>query len=429
MPVQRGPYWGLALLCAAGVLNLFDRQIVNILGQDIKADLRLSDAELGLLTGTAFGILYALAGIPLGRLADRVDRIRLITAALALWSAFTSLCGLAASFVQLFVMRMGVGIGEAGSQPASTALIADLFPEERRGSAMSVLLLGAPFGSFLGLAVGGYVGSVWGWRRAFVVAGIPGAVLALTMLLTLREPGRSGALVRDGRSERIGGALQTLAAQPRFGWLVVALTCSTFLVYASGAWFPPLFIRVHGMSTAAIGWYAAIGVGIGGGLGTLGAGIACDLLRSATRQVESKLLLLVLGLSIPTVLATVLSTDRSAALVAMFLFDVCAYGWLGPTVNLIQNAVRPGHRALAIGVCGCVASIVSLGCGLPLVGAISDALAPHEGPNAIRDALALCVPVVALVGAFAHWRVLRSTTEPLGAGPIGPLSEVGERPE
>src|ERR1700730_32347 len=148
--IMRGRNWSLALLFVAGALNIFDRQIVNILAQAIKVDLSISDTQLGLLTGTAFGLFYSVLGIPLGRLADRVDRVKLIAAAMALWSAFTALSAAAGSFAQLFMTRLGVGVGEGGSQPASTAVVADLFPDGRRASALSLLLVGTPIGSFLG---------------------------------------------------------------------------------------------------------------------------------------------------------------------------------------------------------------------------------------------------------------------------------------
>ncbi len=212
-------YWSLALLFAAGVLNLFDRQIVNILGQDIKTELGLSDVQLGLLAGTAFGIFYGILGIPLGRLADRVDRVKLIAGVLVIWSGFTVLCGFAGSFLQLFVTRMGVGVGEAGSQPASTALIPDMFAAERRTSALALLLVSAPVGSFLGLLVGGFVGATWGWRTAFVMSGMPGFALAIVMVTTMRDP--RAAVVRgmarppNGNSVRWTEALRSLIRTPR----------------------------------------------------------------------------------------------------------------------------------------------------------------------------------------------------------------------
>ena len=405
--VMRSRKAALALLFLSGVLNLFDRQIVNILAQSIKTDLNLSDMQLGLLSGTAFGLLYAALGIPLGFLADRIDRIKLIATILALWSCCTALCGAAGNFTQLFLARMGVGVGEAGSQPATTALIADLFPAEERTSAMSVLLVGAPVGSFLGLLVGGYVGSVWGWRAAFVVAGVPGLVLAMVMRLTLREPRQQGGSGDVAQAPFLPTA-RALIVTPGFSWLAVALASSTFLIYASGAWFPVLFIRVHGMATRAVGVYSAIAVGGGGFLGTLLGGIVCDLLRERVRQIESRMVILVLTASIPAVLVTTLSLDRGIALGAMMFFNVCAFAWLGPTVRLIQTAAGIDRQALGVALCTSLASILSLGVGLPLVGAISDRLTPHLGREAIRYALVVTVVGAAAVGVFAHWRAKRA---------------------
>jgi predicted MFS family arabinose efflux permease len=406
----RTPYrrnWSLALLFTVGALNLFDRQIINVLAQSIKTDLRISDAELGMLTGTAFGVFYSILGIPLGRLADRADRVRMIAAILVIWSGFTSACGLAGSYLHLFLMRIGVGVGEAGSQPASTALVADLFPVSRRTSAMSLMFVGAPVGSFLGLLVGGLVGSRWGWRAAFFVAGIPGLILAAVMLNTMRDPQPpiAGLRTYSALSTRpsLGATVMMLARRPGYLWLVLGNVCSAFLVYASGAWLPAFFIRVHGMSTSQIGVFAAITVGLGGAIGTFGAGMICDLLRPRVREIESNALMTMLGLSVPTLLLTVLSPDRSVALASMFLFNVCAYAFLGPFVTLTQRAATPDTRALGIAFTVSVGNILSLAVGLPLIGAISDKLTPSYGQEAIRYALALCA-LAGLIGALAHWR-------------------------
>lgn len=412
MASRRDRNWSLALLFVAGALNIFDRQIVNILAQAIKADLSISDAQLGLLTGAAFGLFYSVLGIPLGRLADRVDRVRLIAAAMALWSAFTALSGLAGSFTQLFVTRLGVGVGEAGSQPASTALVADLFPEDRRASALSLLLVSTPVGSFLGLLLGGYVGTMLGWRAAFLVAGVPGLIPAVVMITTTRDPKFAGT-VRSNRKEPNRQepyrreTLRMLVGRPRFRWLVVGAVCWSFLIYASGAWLPPFFIRVHGMTTAQIGGFAAIAVGLGGALGTIGGGFVCDHLRRRVRDVELKMLMIALCLAVPLLLATLLSGNRSIALVSMILFDIFAFSYLTPTVLLIQKAVRVESRSLAIAVGLSISSILNLGLALPLVGLLSDALTPTHGRGAIRYALALSAIAVGLVGMFSHWSASR----------------------
>ena len=396
--------WSLALLFMGAALNLFDRQIVNILAQDIKTDLALSDAELGLLTGTAFGIFYALFGLPLGRLGDRLDRVKLIAAALTIWSGFTILCGAAANFGQLFLTRVGVGIGEAGAQPASTSLIPDLFPEKRRVSAMSILLMGGSAGSFLGLMLGGYAAAAWGWRTAFVVAGVPGLMLATVMLLTMRDP-RTAA----GRQTRpaLGESLGTILGSLRFRWLTLGLLCSSLTVYAASAWLPPFFIRAHGLGVRQVGSLAALTVGLGGAVGTLGAGLLCDRWRDRTAAIESKLAILSFALGLPMLLLTVLAPTLPLALVGWFLFNMVGFAFQAPTLTLIQRAVPDGERAMAIAVASAVAVILAQGAGLPLVGLTSDRLAAI-GPAAIGYALGIWVAGAALAGIAAHLKAFRA---------------------
>jgi MFS transporter, Spinster family, sphingosine-1-phosphate transporter len=413
-PISRTRNWTLALLFMAGALNIFDRQVVNILAQAIKVDLSISDAQLGLLTGTSFGLFYSILGIPLGRLADRVDRVKLIAAAMAVWSVFTALSGVAGNFTKLFVTRLGVGVGEAGSQPASTALVADLFPENRRASALSLLLVSTPVGSFLGLLLGGYVGTRWGWRAAFLVAGIPGVVLAFVMVVTTRDPRSTAAigLIRQGPSLR--ETLRMFIRTPRFRWLVAGAVCWSFLIYASGAWLPAFFIRVYGMNSAQIGRFAAFAVGVGGAIGTIGGGFVCDLLRQRVREVELKMLMITLCLTVPLLLATLLSGSRPIALVSMILFNVFAFSYLTPTVSLIQQAVTEESRALAIAVGLSISTILNLGLALPLVGLLSDALTPTQGPGAIRYALAVSALAAGLAGLLCHWCARRTpSTEPV----------------
>lgn len=392
----------LGLLFVTGALNLFDRQIVNILAQDIKADLAITDAELGLLTGTAFALFYSFFGVPLGKLADRVDRVKLIAAALVVWSSFTILCGFAHNYLALFLARLGVGIGEAGSQPASTSLIPDYFPSVRRVSAMSLLLVGAPAGSFLGFLIGGQIAATWGWRSAFVVAGIPGILLALVMLATMRDPRpRAQASVLPRVS--MGGSLRSVLAIRRFSLLAFAMVCSSFLAYASGAWLPAFFMRVHGVDTATIGWMSALAIGVGGGIGTLCGGLLCDRLRRYWPDIESRFVMSTFLLVVPAILVAVLSSNLPASLVAFFVVSLCAYGWLGPTISLIQQSVPSENRALSVATAGALSNIFGLGVGLPLVGAASDALAPRFGDMALGYALLFGICCIAVAGFAAHW--------------------------
>lgn len=391
--------WALFLLFSVSVLNLFDRHVINILAQDIKAELAITDTELGLLTGTAFGIFYSVLGLPLGRLADRANRIRLIAAALACWSSFTILSGFASSFMQLFLARMGVGVGEAGSQPASTTLIPDYFPEKSRGMAMSLLMLGAPVGSFLGMFLGGLAGAEWGWRTAFIIAGVPGLVLAIVILLTLRDP---RALIGTRPAPpKLKTSLFILWQKKQLRYLAVFLACSTFAVYASGAWLPAFFIRAHGIPTAEIGAYTGIALGLGGGIGVLGGGFICDFFREKVKHVELKVLMVATILCIPTLIVTLFANDFTVAIAAMFAFTLFAFTYLSPAVTFIQREAPAEVRALAIASCISIANISSLTVGLPAIGFISDTLAPSTGTMSLAYALVSTILLTTVIGLLA----------------------------
>ena len=395
-----GSAWALTLLFLASVLNLLDRQIVNILAQSIKVDLHITDAELGMLTGTAFGVLYAMLGVPLGRVADRVNRAKLIALALVVWSGFTCACGFAWSFPQLFGARMGVGIGEAAIQPASTALVRDFVPPSRRASAMSLLLLGAPVGAFLGLLLGGWFGANLGWRMAFVAAGAPGILLGLVVFAALRDPCAGVREPPPPLFKTVAG----LVGDPRLRRVTLGLICATLMVYATGAWLPAFFMRTHGLRIDEVGRYSALAVGVGGGLGALGSGVLCDLLRRRVPDVELKVLMVALVCTVPALMAVLFSRAFDEAVLAMGVFNLFAYAYLGPIVVLIQKQADDRTRAVAIGICIAVSNVTTLGFGLPLVGAVSDVLAGVYGARSLAYALAWTLGPAALLGVVAFWR-------------------------
>ena len=203
--------YALGLLCVVYVVNFVDRQVLSILLQSIKEDLGLSDLQLGLLSGTAFGLFYATLGIPIARLADRFSRKGVIAVCLALWSAMTALCGTASGFATLLLYRVGVGVGEAGGSPPAHSMISDYFPPERRASALGVFSLGVPLGILVGFLAGGWLDEALGWRLAFVVVGLPGVVLAVVVALTLREPPRGHS---EGLAAAHGEAPGAFAVMP-----------------------------------------------------------------------------------------------------------------------------------------------------------------------------------------------------------------------
>jgi MFS transporter, Spinster family, sphingosine-1-phosphate transporter len=406
------PNWALVLLFLTIAINILDRQIVNILAQDIKTDLDISDGQLGLLTGTAFGIFYAVLGVPLGRLADRMDRVHLIGLALVVWSVFTAAASLARNFVELGLARIGVGVGEAGCVPASVGLVSDLFPEHRRTSAISLMMLGMPVGTFAGLLFGGVVGESFGWRTALFLAGMPGLLLALILVTTVSDPRtreRRTSPTNPAVAKHISlvGAARALMRRPGYPALVLGMTCSMLIGAVTAAWLPAFFIRAHGVGVAEMGGYAAISIGVGGAIGTLGAGLLCDALRARVRDVETKFVMASLLICIPSLLATVLSPDRFVALSAMFVLNVAAFSYLAPTASLVQKAATEDTRSLALALGISFGNILSLGLAIPLIGVLSDILKPQLGVNSIGYAL-IVAALAGVVGTIAHWRSLQA---------------------
>jgi predicted MFS family arabinose efflux permease len=395
--IARKP-WVLAILFATVTANLFDRQIINILAQDIKHDLVLSDAQLGLITGSALGIFKAAVSIPVTWWADRFDRAKLLAILVATWSGFTALCGVASGFGTLALARMGVGAGESGGVPVAAALVRDHFPR-RATAALAVMSVGNPFGTFLAFLIGGMIAQRWGWRAAFLVAGVPGLVLAPIVWAMVKDP-RSERRPAGGRSAWLRDVL-SLLRKPGATALLCATFASMFLVNAANAWLPAFFIRVHGLNTGLTGVYGATAIGLGGGLGSL-SGLLCESVRHRISSPESKLLIASLVLAVPFLALTVLSRTTTGALLCYWIYNFVAYAWLAPTIRLIQDSVGRDDRALAVAVCSAFGFFMALGIGVPVTGWLSDMLSLRYGPRSVGIALLVTSSVAAIVGLASH---------------------------
>jgi len=410
--------WALTLLFLVVTLNLIDRQVINILAQDIKIDLALSDAELGLLTGTAFGLFKALVSLPVAWLADRLDRSKMIAAMLAAWSACTMLCGLAGSFPGLFLARMGVGIGESGGQPATTALVRDYFPG-RPTSALALMMAGNPFGLFLAFLAGGAIAAEWGWRWAFLLAGAPGLILSVILLATLRDP--RPRPTTPARLAELWPAILAILRRPGFPLLLSATAASMVIIGSMTAWLPAFFIRAHGLETRQMGVYGAIAIGLGGGLGTL-SGLMCERLRNRLVLPESIVMLLSLAAIVPLLLLVVTANDRATSLGSYVLLNYAAFIWLAPGTRLIQDAVEPHQRSLATAMCGAAGFLASSVVFIPLIGWMSDRLSSAFGPRSIGYALALALPLAVAAGWASHWALMQRLRRANLAPSAHPLS-------
>ncbi|OWQ91081.1 spinster family MFS transporter [Sphingopyxis witflariensis] len=400
----------LWLLLIVYIFNFLDRQIVNILAEPIKADLGLSDTELGLLAGPAFAVFYALLGIPIARYADKdgTNRVRLIALSLTIWSAMTAVCGLAQNFVQLLFARIGVGVGEAGCTPAAHSLISDSVPPEKRSSAIAFYGMGVPIGSLLGLIIGGVINDLYGWRVALMLVGVPGLMLALVVLFLMREPRHSRSAEAAATAAAIvplstREALREIFASRAYIYILIASSVVAFLGYGKGLWTISFFIRSHGLSTTEAGLSMAVVLGLAAALGTWLGGKLAD--KFGARDKRHILTFPAFGMAIVAPILF-LGYHMEHWLVAMALLVVPSIvnnAYYGPAYGCVQGLVRPQARAVAASVMLFGQNLIGLGLGPFLFGVLSDALAPVAGQESVRWVL-YGAAWLGLIPAFFFWR-------------------------
>lgn len=282
-----GPVFALVVLFAINLMNFFDRQIIGGVGEGIRREWGLSDSALGLL-GTVFTLLYAVVGLPLGRLSDRKERRKILAGGVFLWSLLTAASGVARNFSQLIVARLGVGIGEATCSPASTSLLGDLFPAAQRARAVAIWMLGLPLGLGLANGAGGWILQNWGWRNAFYIAAIPG-ILCAGAALVMREPKRGMVEAHAvGDRRRAGNPYLLVLSIPTMLWLIASGALHNFNMYALGSFVAPFLVRFHKMNFMDAGWVAACVYGFSGVIGLTGGGALADYLYR--RRVDGRLI-------------------------------------------------------------------------------------------------------------------------------------------
>ncbi len=389
----------LVMLLLVYTFNFVDRQILGILAPTIKTDLALTDTQLGLLGGLAFALLYSTLAIPLAWLADRTSRTWVITLSLAVWSAFTALCGVAGSFAQLFAFRVGVGVGEAGGVAPSYAVIADTFAPDRRARALAVYSLGIPLGSAAGVMLGGYIATSIDWRTAFIVVGVAGLVLAPVFRLCVREPVRGSDACDREPVRRVFGIL---ARKPSFWLLAFGASASSMLGYGLAFWLPSLMQRSFGLDLIATAQFYGGVLLLGGVAGVLLGGVLGDRLGARDRRMYARVPAIAFVIAVPLFAAGILSSSVTAAFVFFLVPQALAYVWLAPVITAIQHLV-PGHmRATASATFLLINNLIGLGGGSFALGALSDTLAAHYGDEALRYAM-LAGLVLYLVAALLMW--------------------------
>lgn len=406
--VQSGVRTTLWILLVVYIFNFIDRQIVNILAEPIARDLKLSDTQIGLLTGLAFALFYTVLGLPIARYADRptTSRPRLIALALAVWSGMTALCGVAQNYAQLLLARIGVGVGEAGCTPAAHSLISDIVPKERRASALAFYALGIPVGTLLGMIIGGQLADAIGWRRAFVVVGLPGVALALVVVWLLKDPRRSGPSVHAAAPPpplSSGAALRAIFGSRALVLLMVAASLAAFLSYGKTTWATIFFQRTHDLSPGQVGLYFGLVNGLSAILGTWLGGKIADRWGAINRRHVLTAPALGLFLAAPLAYFGYSAPTWQSALVILTLPTLLNSLYYGPTYSAVQGLVAPQARAMAAAVLLFFQNLIGLGLGPLFFGMLSDVLKPEFGEDSVQIVL-YSAAFLGVIPAFFFWR-------------------------
>ena len=411
----------LAVLFVVALFNYIDRSIVSILQEPIKADLHLSDAQLGALTGLSFALFYTTLALPIARLADRTVRKRLIAAAFATWSLMTALSGLAANFVMLVGFRIGVALGEAGCVPASHSMISDYFPQRRRATAIAIWGLSLPLGTMLGFLCGVWLAANLDWRKAFLVVGLAGVALSPFVLL-LREP-------RRGQFDEATAAAAVDAPLPfkvvvaklwslrSFRWLALGGALHAYAQHTMMNWNAPFYARVHGMTISEVALSLALLFGLGGGLGQFVGGLLVDRAGRRDKRWYMWLPALASLLLVPAALLQYFAADPKLSLIMGLAPAILLNVYLAPIVATAQSLVPSGMRAFTSATLVMVVNILGLGLGPVVTGMISDLLNQRYGLGAdsLRYAISSCL-LASLAASWAFYRSARHLPAEMTAG-------------
>jgi MFS family permease len=405
------------MLCFVYVLNFLDRQLISILAKPIQDALGMSDSQLGRLTGLYFALFYCFIAIPVGWLADRTHRVKVLAGACAIWSAATAACGMVGSYGQLVVARMIVGVGEAGGVPPSYAIISDYFPRERRGTAMAIFNLGPPFGSALGVAFGASLAAAFSWRVPFYVIGGIGVVTAIAVYLLVAEPRRGGndapgvAAPTDLPAPSFAVTVGRFFANPVLLLASIASGGANFITYGISNFATLLLMREKGMTLSEVAiWYAlVVAVAMSGGIYCSGRLI--DRFAARSRAAYGTLPALSLLLAVPFFIGFVWSPDWRLALVFLTVPMFLNSFFLSATVAFVQDEVSPDKRVISGALLLLVMNFIGLGLGPTYVGMASDLFHAAYGAHSLQAAMYALAPmyVIAALLFFGLARLIRRT--------------------
>jgi predicted MFS family arabinose efflux permease len=384
-PVAKGGWYTLTILTLVYVSNSIDRTAMSILIEPVKHEFQLSDGQMGVLTGLAFGLTYALVGLPMGWLIDRVNRTRLLSAMVAIWSVCTTACGFANSYWHLVIARLCVGASESSAAPTAMSMIADLFPKERRSTAMGIFWTSTAIGTATSLALGGIIAANFGWRAAFFVAGVPGLILAALLLLTVREPIRETAGHAD-RPPSYFGTLKFLVTTPGVLHPFLGIGLASLAMSGVPVWAASFLVRTQGLSLSQAGLMAGLGVGLFGALGSLLGGPCGD---AVVRRWGIRALPLVpmMASVLAAVTGVIFALGNSLWTVALgfITFEIVSRAFTAPAYAMLVTGVEPRMRGVVVSCVQTVTNLLGYGGGPLIVGLVSQHVG---GPNSLKVGIA-----------------------------------------
>ncbi|MET3666546.1 MFS transporter [Caulobacter sp. 1776] len=406
-PVGSRAWLVLAMLWFVYVLNFLDRQLMSILAKPIQDSLHVTDSQLGLIGGLYFAMFYCFIAIPVGWLADRTNRVAVLSIACGIWSAATIACGLSRNYGQFAFSRMTVGFGEAGGVPPSYAIISDYFPSGRRGTALGIYNLGPPVGAALGIAFGATIAAAFNWRYAFVALGAVGVLAAAILPLMVKEPRRGGldGATAEAPMQKAGfwSTFKMFFSRPTLVLAALGSGATQFVTYGLGNFTTLFLMREKGMVLSQIAvWYALV-VGIGMSAGIFVSGRVIDRYTRRSKVAYALVPAVSLTLAVPFYLGFVWAPTWPLALVFLIGPTFLNYFYLSSSVALVQEEVRPEQRVMSGALLLLVMNFIGLGLGPTFVGAASDVFRASHPHNSLQMALYALVPFYAIAIGLFLW--------------------------